>query len=300
MIYNTKTKMKTVPKLPVRILTHNIRYATNSPFKGERPWNERSQHLLNELEYHSRYCNETFICLQEVLHHQIEDIHAGLNSSSGTLSQKWAYIGVGRDDGHQAGEYSPIFYQPSVWELQHWETVWLSETPSVPSKSWDAASIRIVTIGVFTHRETANTVLALNTHLDDQGSRSRLEAARIILSKIKEYQQGEFGALISGTFLSGDLNSQDKQEAYSELTEAGSLRDTYKLVSSARRYGHENTFTGFGYGKVPPKRIDFILLAPEGNHPWRVEGYSVVPNRFDDGVYNSDHCAVIADLTLVG
>ncbi|KAJ5709789.1 hypothetical protein N7493_010080 [Penicillium malachiteum] len=292
--------MKSTPKLPVRILTHNIRYATGSPFKGEVPWTKRRQLLLNELEYHTRYMNETFICLQEVLHNQLEDIRAGLNPSHGILSPKWAYIGVGRDDGHKAGEYSPIFYQPSIWNLQHWETVWLSKTPNVPSKSWDAASIRIVTIGVFTHRESGNTVLALNTHLDDQGSKSRLEAARIILSKISEYQQGEFGGLISGTFLSGDLNSQEEQEAYSELTTTGKLLDTYKSVPAMRRYGHHNTFTGFGYGKAPPKRIDFILLAPEGNQSWRVDGYSVVPNRFDDEVYNSDHCAVIADLMLVG
>ncbi|KAJ6096033.1 hypothetical protein N7486_006779 [Penicillium sp. IBT 16267x] len=292
--------MRSTPTLPVRVLTHNIRYATNSPFKGERPWAERRQILLNELKYHSRHCDETFICLQEVLHNQLEDIRAGLNPSNASLTQEWAYIGVGRDDGHQAGEYSPIFYQPSVWGLQSWETVWLSETPFKPSKSWDAASVRIVTIGLFTHHKTGNTVLALNTHLDDQGSRSRLEAARIILSKIRNYQQGRFGGLISGTFLSGDLNSKEKQEAYLELTEKGGLSDTYRLVPDTRRYGNHNTFTGFGYGKEPPKRIDFILLAPDGNQPWRVDGYSVIPNRFDDEIYNSDHCAVVADLTLVG
>ncbi|KAJ5256989.1 hypothetical protein N7478_013093 [Penicillium angulare] len=293
--------MRSTPTLPIRVLTHNIRYATNSPFKGERTWAERRQGLLNELEYHSRYCNETFICLQEVLHNQLEDIRAGLNPSKASLTQKWAYIGVGRDDGSQAGEYSPIFYQPAIWELQHWETVWLSETPSKPSKSWDAASIRIVTIGIFSHREAGNTVLALNTHLDDQGSRSRLEAARIIISKIHEYQQGQFGPLISGTFLSGDLNSEERQEAYSELTEAGGLQDTCKSVAApGLRYGNSNTFTGFGYGKEPPKRIDFILLDTEKTQPWKVDGYSVIPNRFDDGVYNSDHCAVVADLTLIG
>ncbi|KAJ5947317.1 hypothetical protein N7466_000332 [Penicillium verhagenii] len=292
--------MRSTPSLPVRVLTHNIRYATNSPFKGEVPWVDRRQNLLNELKYHSRHCDETFICLQEVLHNQLEDIRAELNPSNASLNQEWEYIGVGRDDGHQAGEYSPIFYRPSVWRLQSWETIWLSETPSKPSKSWDAASIRIVTIGIFTHHKTGNTVLALNTHLDDQGSKSRLEAARIILSKIQYYQQGRFGGLISGAFLSGDLNSEEKQEAYSELTGKGGLKDTYKLASNTLRYGNHNTFTGFGYGKEPQKRIDFILLVPEGNEPWRVDGYSVIPNRFDDGVYNSDHCAVIADLTLVG
>lgn len=291
--------MRSTPKLPIRVLTHNIRYATSSPFKGERPWPERRQLLLNELGYHTRYASDAFICLQEVLHNQLEDIRAGLNPEKGPTAQDWTYIGVGRDDGKQAGEYSPIFYRSSVWELLHWETVWLSETPSKPSKGWDAASIRIVTIGVFAHRSSGNTVLAMNTHLDDQGSRSRLEAARIIRAKIHEYNEGKFGLLISGAFLAGDLNSQENEEAYSYLTGSG-FHDTYKLVDASRRYGNHHTFTGFGYEKEPPSRIDYVLLGSAGHQSWSVEGYSVMANKFDDDVFNSDHCAVVADLALVG
>jgi endonuclease/exonuclease/phosphatase family metal-dependent hydrolase len=140
----------------------------------------------------------------------------------------------------------------------------------------------------------------MNTHLDDQGSRSRLEAARIIRAKIHEYRQDQFGTLIGGAFLVGDLNSQEDQEAYSDLTGSGDLTDTFKLVDASRRYGNHNTFTGFGYENEPPSRIDYVLLASGGNQAWKVDGYSVMANRFDDGIFNSDHCAVIADLTLVG
>lgn len=290
--------MRSTPTFPFRVLTHNIRYATSSPFKGERPWTERRQLLLNELHYNTRFNRDVFVCLQEVLHNQLQDILTGLNSNS--RSQEWAYIGVGRDDGKEAGEYSPIFYRPAVWTVQSWETVWLSETPNKPSKGWDAASIRIVTIGIFTHKESGNTVLAMSTHFDEQGSRARLEAAHIIRSKINEYQDGEYGSLISGTFLAGDLNSQEDQEAYMDLTGSGDLRDTFKLVEPSRRYGNTNTFTGFGYEKEPPKRIDFVLIASQGNQDWRVDGYSVLPNQFDDGIFNSDHRAVVADLTLLG
>ncbi|KAL5336392.1 Endonuclease/exonuclease/phosphatase [Aspergillus crustosus] len=297
--------------LPLRVLTHNIRYATSSPFKGERPWEERAPRLLNELRYNTRN-QDAFICLQEVLDNQLVDILSGLNSSISTLpdsatkesEQIWAYIGVGRDDGYKAGEYSPILYRPSIWELRHWETVWLSETPDVPSKSWDAASIRIVTVGVFTHHVSRQTVLALSTHLDDQGSRSRFEAAHIILRKVEEYRNGRFGNVISGVFLGGDLNSQDNQEAYSVLTAPESpLVDSVTLVSSVDYYGNETTWTGFGYENQDPSRIDYILLGPLANSegsdlPWKIEGYAVLANRFDDGVYNSDHRAVVVDTKL--
>lgn len=289
--------------LPIRVLTHNIRYATTSPFKGERPWAERKQLLLNEFQYEARHCQETFICLQEVLHNQLRDILAGLNQEAEPEAPEWEYIGVGRDDGHEAGEYSPILYRPAIWELIRWETVWLSSTPELPSKSWDAASIRIVTIGVFTHRQSGKTVLAMNTHLDDQGSHSRFEAARIILGKISEYRHKVYNhdgqtRAIFGTFLAGDFNSEENQEAYQELTV--SLVDAYKEVESSKRYGNDITWTGFGYEDEPASRIDYVLVKPSDNQSWslKVNGYAALGNKFDDGVLCSDHRAVVVDLIL--
>ncbi|WEW61182.1 hypothetical protein PRK78_006672 [Emydomyces testavorans] len=289
--------MKQHSPLPIRILTHNIRYATSSPFKGERPWPERKPLILNQLRFLTRHNAESFICLQEVLHVQLKDVLSGLNSHG----EEWAYIGVGRDDGKEAGEYSPIFYRPGIWKLEKWQTVWLSETPNVPSKGWDAGSIRIVTIGVFTHRESRKTVLAMCTHLDNQGTKSRYESAKLILRKIDEYLHGEFKDRISGVFLAGDFNSEVNQEAYKVFTDATSpLIDTRDQLKPGDRYGNEITYTGFGYEGEPTARIDYILVGPrtEAGFPWTVKGYAVLPNRFDDGVFNSDHRAVVADGTL--
>lgn len=36
----------------------------------------------------------------------------------------------------------------------------------------------------------------------------------------------------------------------------------------------------------------------EEEMPWQIEGYAVLPNRFEDGVYVSDHRAVVGDLVL--
>jgi hypothetical protein len=50
------------------------------------------------------------IVSQEVLHNQLLDILS-------LLGPGWACVGVGRDDGQKAGEYSPIFYNTSVQML---------------------------------------------------------------------------------------------------------------------------------------------------------------------------------------
>ena len=93
-----------------------------------------------------------------MLHNQLADILTGLNGTRSATApspsqDEWTYIGVGRDDGYQKGEYSPILYRPSVWAVKAWKTVWLSPTPDQPGLGWDATSVRIVTVGTFMHRD---------------------------------------------------------------------------------------------------------------------------------------------------
>ncbi|KAL8704193.1 MAG: hypothetical protein Q9201_002654 [Fulgogasparrea decipioides] len=282
--------MRSQDWLPFRLLTHNIRYATDNPFPGEKPWPIRAPRMINELRFNTAHCGESFICLQEVLHEQLVGILAGLNRSH---KEEWDFIGVGRDDGNRAGEYSPIFYRPSVWALRSWETVWLSETPDIPSKSWDAASVRILTIGFFQHRRSKKKLVVMNTHLDDQGVKSRYEAVQIILGRISERsQQGTLPVL-----LAGDFNSQPSDDAYRTLTRGGSSMQDVQDVSFCKGlYGHRDTFTGFG-GDDKTTRIDFLFVN-RGSYPWDIQGYGVLENKFDDEIYISDHRAVVADVAV--
>ena len=286
-----EVKMRSRGALPIRLLTHNIRYATNSPFKGEEYWEVRRPRMINELNFNTAHCAESFICLQEALHGQLLDILTGLNNRQ---ENTWKYIGVGRDDGHEAGEYSPILYQPATWDLLEWKTVWLSPTPDRPSRGWDAACIRLLTVGVFRHRESKKKVVAMSTHLDHVGPKSRVESAKIILKQTAEYKHQA-----NGIFLAGDFNSPPDTEAFKLMTSADSVMfDLRSVVPEEDRYGHTLTFSGF-QGK-PDHRIDFLFLekSTDEKDPWTVKNYAVLENRFDDNVYNSDHRAVVVDVEL--
>ncbi|KAE8454346.1 hypothetical protein EG329_005271 [Mollisiaceae sp. DMI_Dod_QoI] len=273
------------------MITHNIRYATNSPFKGEERWPIRCPRLCSELVFNS-VLPTSFICLQEVLHSQLKDVLASLNESS-SLSQ-WAYIGVGRDDGKQAGEYSPIIYRSSIWHLNWSETKFLSPTPDVPSKGWDAACIRLVTIGNFTHVKTGHKILVLNTHLDHEGSHSRRESAKMILRGIQTFTEIDNA---SAVLLAGDFNSPPDDGAYKIMTSADSImEDTGVKVPKEKRHGNEMTFTSFGYADNTRSRIDFIFSRKGDKVTYRT--YAVLANCYDDGVYLSDHRACVADLIL--
>ena len=305
---------------------------------------------MNELLYHTRNLpygthgeplnNITatgLICLQEVLHGQLVDILTDLNGTTSSAESHdppqgplWAYLGVGRDDGQQQGEYSPVIYSPQILRVIHWETVWLSPTPSQPSKGWDASSIRILTAVVFQHRATNARFIFCNTHLDDAGSESRKNSIPLILGTIKRFQSqwGPDNSLNQylPVVLAGDFNSKPEQEAYKAMEASQYLDDAYKHIDVRRQYGDHITFTGFEPDKDKEEqgRIDFVWLGPaskeesdpgafEGdtsvktgnnslrNGPWRwkVDGYAVLPNLFEDGVYASDHRAVVADLSLV-
>jgi endonuclease/exonuclease/phosphatase family metal-dependent hydrolase len=279
--------------ISIRVITHNIRYATGSPFKGEERWPIRCPRLCSELVFNSVPNPETFICLQEVLHNQLIDISTALNPSAG-IGGEWKYIGVGREDGKEAGEYSPIFYRPSVWKLKSWDTCWLSETPRVPSKGWDASSTRIATIGQFIHRKSGRLIIVVSTHLDDQGAKSRKESAKLILGVL------DSEASLSRTdavFLAGDFNSPPNDEAYQVVTAPDSgMVDVNDMVPKEKRYGNEITFTGFCH-ESDPKRIDFIFSKKKDKIKYGT--YAVLANRFDDGVYSSDHRACVADLQLL-
>ncbi|KAH8672067.1 Endonuclease/exonuclease/phosphatase [Tricladium varicosporioides] len=277
----------------IRVITHNIRYATTRPFPGEEKWPIRCPRLCSELIFNSASIPTTFICLQEVLDVQLTDILSALNTSHS--EKEWDYIGVGREDGIDAGEYSPILYRSSEWKLIQWQTKWLSPTPDKPSKGWDASSTRIVTIGRFEHRDTGKNLLVLNTHLDDQGVKSRQESAKLILQFIETLSKTSNPAAI---LLAGDFNSPPDDGAYQIMTDPKTgMEDVGIEISKERRYGNEITFTSFGHIDNTPSRIDFIFSRAQ--HDLEYLTYAVLANRFDDGVYLSDHRACVADLQLL-
>ena len=154
----------------------------------------------------------------------------------------------------------------------------------------------------------------MNTHLDDQGSRSRQEGAKIILKHIEAMSKQDSGRQKPHVILAGDFNSEPNQEAYIEMTKTVSpMSDLQMIVSIGQRYGDENTYSGFQPETVKRKRIDFIFINNKETNSgrtedgrcdgqtasWLANGYAVMPNIFENGIYISDHQAVIGDVTLV-
>lgn len=213
-----------------------------------------------------------------------------------SLSSIGDYIGVGRDDGKKAGEYSPIVFRKAIWKVDNWKTVWLSETPDKPgSKGWDAASVRIVTVGTFVHQASRQKVVGMCTHLDDQGATSRTESAKLILKVANDMTHNTTTSTPLPVFLGGDLNSEPTDSAYKILNAKESSLQAVK-ESVEWKYGNVKTFTGFQESSAKTE-LDHVFVDRKAGM-WEGKGWAVLANRFDDGVYGSDHRTVVGDVVL--
>ena len=152
------------------VMTYNIRLDVTSD--ADNDWNHRNHFLTDQLAYYA----PAIFGIQEALPHQVMDIQLALSS--------YNHIGIGRE-GENQGEASSIFYQSSRFTVQHETTFWLSPTPDVISKGWDAACLRVCTFGLFTQLKTGKQFWVFNTHLDHMSEEAKTKGLELILAKIK-------------------------------------------------------------------------------------------------------------------
>ncbi|KAK1526977.1 endonuclease/Exonuclease/phosphatase [Colletotrichum costaricense] len=278
--------------MPVRLITLNIRYAIKKTLlPNEQPWEVRCPKLTSQLRFHTAGLANAFLCIQEAQNQQLHDLEA-------ELGPRWASIGCGRADGVSDGEFSPVFYRIDRWTAERSETYWLSPTPEKPSNAWGATINRIVTVGLFKHKTSDARIVVMSTHLDHKSQEARRESAKLLLKIAKEWFKNvsESSGKDVPVFLGGDFNSGPKDKPHQILTaQPGGMRDISDLVPAYQHYGNKITHTTFG--EAESTTIDYLFVL---NHKHiRFCNFAVLSNRFDDGVYYSDHRPVVADMELL-
>ncbi len=251
------------------VMTFNIRL--NTPADGKNAWDNRKSELLELLLYYEA----DFIGLQEVLKDQLDFIDLTM------VDYKW--IGAGRDDGKEKGEFSPMFYNSTKFELIRQLTFWLSENSTVPSIGWDAALERVCTYGAFRDKFSGDTIHVFNTHFDHVGQVARLKSAELILRKIKEFTSPE-----SYVILMGDLNCNPESPPFQLFS---SEMDYGKTVSQSAFYGPAGTFNGFDEAKILIESIDHIFT-----RNFQVLSYRHIDDRMRNNNLVSDHLPVLTKL----
>lgn len=255
----------------LKVMTYNIRLSLESD--KENSWNNRKDDALALMSYY----HPDYFGVQEAVPQQMTDIKTTLTD--------YDYVGVGRDDGKNQGEYSAIFYDKNKLEVIRSGTFWLSETPEKPSKGWDAAYNRVCTYAFFKIKKTGKQFLAMNLHFDHVGDVARVNSAKLILEKIKKLNPKNVPLT-----LTGDFNLTDDSEPIKIISKS---LDNVFYHSKKTHYGPKGTFTGFDINTIPQDRIDYIF----------VKGFEVLSNRTindrrENLLYPSDHFPILAEINF--
>lgn len=258
---------KAEEKEVLKIATFNLRMDT--PSDGENAWPHRKD-MVNDL---IRFYGFDLFGTQEGFTHQLNDI---LRLSD------YRFIGVGRDDGKDAGEHCAIFYRSDRFKVLDQGDFWLSEHPEKPGRGWDGTCCnRICTWGKFEDLKNHKQFYFFNVHYEYEGDVARRESSNLMISRIKSIVGNQ------PVFLTGDFNAFPTEEPIRILNDSGFLNDSYKITKEAP-FGPVCTYHGYDSTVKTEERLDYIWVTDS----IQIDKYGVLTNTLY-GHTPSDHFPVM-------
>lgn len=221
----------------VKVISFNIRNSSEMSERqdGSYYWTYRKDAVAKMLVAE----RPDAIGLQEALIDQIVFLDSALVG--------YQRVGVGRDDGATEGEWMAIYFRRDRFDLVKSATYWLSETPDKPSRGWDAACRRTVTVVQLRDRISGKDWVYMNTHLDHVGKTARTESTKQLRKLADEWDAVPI-------VIGGDMNSALEDTIFLSLTDAGllSARDIAPIT--------DNKLTYNAYGKGKAQQIDHFFV----------------------------------------
>lgn len=254
----------------LKMMSYNIRLDVASD--GENAWPNRKDYFTSQIQFYS----PDIFGVQEATPGQVIDIASAL--------PEYSKFGIGREE-KETGEACTIYYKKERFKVEQINTFWLSETPNVVSKGWDAACNRICTYALFKDLKTKKSFWVFNTHLDHVGNEARVKGVQLILSKMKEINAKNYPA-----FLMGDFNSEPNTN---QIAEVKKEMDDTQDVSKEKPFGPSGTFNGFKHNEPVTLLIDYIFVSK--NSRLTIQKHAVLSDS-KDLKYPSDHLPVYIEV----
>jgi endonuclease/exonuclease/phosphatase family metal-dependent hydrolase len=265
---------------PIDVWSFNIRYGTAKD--GDNAWPSRRDQLFDLLKTEQ----PDLIGLQEALRFQIDEILAAVPG--------YASVGVGRDDGRNAGEFSAILFRAARFHVAESGTFWFSDTPEVPgSMHWGNRITRICSWARFIDGD-GTAFVHYNLHLDHQSQPSREKSTALLRQRIAARKTAAEPVIVTGDFNAGEQNPA-LQGLVSRPGRTGGAPAPF--VDSFRTRHPDATevgsFSGFTFGSTTGEKIDYVLVEP-GTEV--LDAAIVRASR--NNRYPSDHFPVTARIRL--
>lgn len=257
----------------LRVMSFNVRWDEK---KEEVPkWSIRKLQVASMIRFH----RVDVVGLQESLFSQLIDLQQILSD--------YEYFG---HKYHQTDLDNPILFRRGRFCKLQGSYFYLSPTPDVPSRGWNAKFLRSVTWLKLKDKKTQKTFFIFNTHFDYHSFIARNQSAILLKKKIAAITEG-FPFLVTGDFnLFPELGGED---TYRILTNQRSERPLLDAQSVAKfpHHGPTGTWSGFKEAGQPGIKPDYIFV---DNHT-KVLSHGILADSFD-GCYPSDHLPVVADI----
>jgi endonuclease/exonuclease/phosphatase family metal-dependent hydrolase len=249
----------------ITVATYNLRYDNVDDSIQNNGWKQRCPVICNLIAFH----DFDILGTQEGKINQLKDMQNALPD--------YRYIGIGRDDGKEEGEFSAIFYKTNKIKMLDTGNFWLSENTEIPNIGWDADLPRICTWGQFEEIETGFQFYFFNLHADHRGVEARKNTAKLLLEKITHIADEK------PTILTGDFNETQYSEPYRILNESGLVKDACETAKI--RYTHSGTFTGFIFKPEDNPAVDPTSLTDDG----RIDHIFLTPQ------FTVERCGILSD-----
>jgi len=265
----------------LRVMSFNIHWDDIDP---ERDWEMRKEKVSSIIRFH----RPDLVGLQEPFKIQLDDLRRFL--------PEFDQYGVGLEDGREAGSHDSILFRINRFSLLECGTFFLSPTPDMPSKGWNAKYPRGITWAKLQDMKTHKFFYFFNTHFDYHSRLARDESACLLRDKVQKIA-GKAPYIVTGDFnLFPELGGS---ETYRLLTGSQEGIPGKPLVDAQKaaifpHQGPTGTWSGFKEPGQPGIKPDYIFVEPS----IRVYQHGILADTFD-GQFPSDHLPVVADLAIV-
>lgn len=273
--------LPSVAQTKLKVMSYNIRYGSANEKSPEFDWKNRKGATISLIE-------------------DIAPDVMGLNEPEWNQHQfilrscrDYAGYDIPRDPTSKEKESEPIYWNHKKIKPLKLGVFWMSETPSIPSKSWGARHYDLAVWGIFKIKKSGEKFFFMNIHLDSKSAEARRKGLLLAYEKCSELNPDNLPVILSGDF--------NMRQNCDEIVEFDQIMTNSRLTADTV-ICDKPTFHGFG------RFLGDYLFDPEHKSKNRVTldyiywrgfskclSYECITRSYNGVPYVSDHYPIVAE-----
>ena len=261
------------------IMTFNVLWEEG--VKLANGWDERKAKVASMIRFH----HMDLIGLQEPTQKQLDDL--------ALLLPEYNWLGIGTFDGKKEGPFDAIFFRQSRFALLEQGSFFLSSTPDIPSKGWNAKYPRAVVWAKFKDQKGTKEFYFFNTHFDYHSQEARDKSALLLKEKVAQIAKEDPYVVVGDFNLFPQLEGEKTYKLLVEQNVGKNFIDAQR-VALLPHHGPTGSWSGFKEAGQPGIKPDYIFVSENT----LIISHGILADTFD-GTFPSDHLPVVAEIEVI-